>query len=68
MITHKPDIITVLEDQGITLKKRAGQLWACCPLHGEKNLHLKLLGPDSSFTALDAMGTQTLSNKDGNEN
>ena len=33
---RKPDIITVLEGEGIELKRKGNSLWACCPLHSEK--------------------------------
>lgn len=36
MITSKPDIITVLEREGIELRQRGRLWWSCCPFHDEK--------------------------------
>lgn len=33
---EKPDIVPVVEQEGITLKQRGRCLWACCPFHEEK--------------------------------
>jgi DNA primase len=31
----KPDIVTVIEKEGVALKQRGGKLWALCPFHAE---------------------------------
>lgn len=36
MITNKPDIIIVLEREGIELRQRGRLWWSCCPFHDEK--------------------------------
>lgn len=43
MITfQKPDIITILEKEGITLKQRGKDFWGLCPLHSEKTPSFKI--------------------------
>lgn len=37
MITSKPDIITILEKEGIALKQRDKEFWSLCPLPGLYN-------------------------------
>lgn len=36
MVTAKPEIVSILQNEGVELKQRGGRLWACCPLHQEK--------------------------------
>jgi hypothetical protein len=36
MIQNKPDIVTVLEREGIDLRKRGRSWWSSCPFHDEK--------------------------------
>jgi DNA primase len=41
--THwKPDIITILQAEGIVLKQKGKNYWALCPLHTEKNPSFKV--------------------------
>jgi DNA primase len=35
-IINKPDILVVVETEGIELRQRGKYLWALCPLHSEK--------------------------------
>src|SRR3990172_6866136 len=35
-ILQKPDIVSILEKEGIERQHRGRYLWACCPLHSEK--------------------------------
>lgn len=32
----KPEIVSVLEGEGVELRQRGRRLWACCPLHTDK--------------------------------
>lgn len=34
-LVKKPDIVTVLEREGVSLKPRGNKLWAICPFHNE---------------------------------
>jgi hypothetical protein len=36
MIHNKPDILTILEREGIELRKRGRSWWSSCPFHEEK--------------------------------
>lgn len=35
-ITNKPDILNVLQAEGVELKQRGRSLWALCPFHSER--------------------------------
>lgn len=35
MITGKPDILTILENEGIELKQKGKHFWSLCPFHSE---------------------------------
>lgn len=35
-LAKKPDIVSVIEREGIALTRRGDKLWALCPLHKEK--------------------------------
>lgn len=35
-VIEKPNIISIIEKEGIGLRQRGRYLWACCPLHSEK--------------------------------
>ncbi|MBZ0157389.1 MAG: hypothetical protein K8I29_14420 [Alphaproteobacteria bacterium] len=39
---QKPDLASVIESEGITLRQRGRTLWACCPLHGERTPSFKI--------------------------
>lgn len=41
-LTDKPDIISVLEREGVSLTQRGRYFWACCPLHSEKTPSFKV--------------------------
>ena len=34
-LVKKPDIVTVIESEGVALKQRGNKLWALCPFHAE---------------------------------
>lgn len=38
----KPDIVRILECEGLSLKKRGRDLWALCPFHEEKTASFKV--------------------------
>ncbi|MFO0752974.1 MAG: CHC2 zinc finger domain-containing protein [Thermodesulfovibrionales bacterium] len=38
----KPDLSQVIESEGIILRQRGKDFWACCPLHGEKTPSFKV--------------------------
>ena len=42
LINDKPDIISILQNEGIHLIKRSCYYWALCPLHLEKTPSLKI--------------------------
>lgn len=42
MIEGKPDLITVMEREGIQLKQRGRSFWASCPFHEDKTPSLKV--------------------------
>ncbi|MEW6686322.1 MAG: CHC2 zinc finger domain-containing protein [Candidatus Edwardsbacteria bacterium] len=42
MSFQKPDIVTVLEGEGLQLKQKGKNLWALCPLHCEKVSSFKI--------------------------
>jgi DNA primase len=42
ILSSKPDIVSVLQKEGILLKKRGKYLWALCPLHTEKTPSFKV--------------------------
>ena len=42
MELQKPDIMTVMEREGIELKRRGRDLWASCPLHPDKTPSFKI--------------------------
>lgn len=33
---NKPEIVSILEKEGVELRQRGWRLWACCPLHSER--------------------------------
>ncbi|MCF6159229.1 MAG: hypothetical protein E3K32_11845 [wastewater metagenome] len=35
ILPQKPDIVSILEKEGIELRQRGRHFWACCPLHAE---------------------------------
>jgi len=39
---EKPDIVEVLEREGVELKRRGKDLWGCCPLHKERTPSFKV--------------------------
>lgn len=41
-LADKPDIISVLEREGVSLAQRGRYFWACCPLHSEKTPSFKI--------------------------
>jgi DNA primase len=49
MITTKPDIITVLENEGIELRKKGRYFWALCPFHSERHPSFKVDPERQSF-------------------
>lgn len=51
MRTHiqKPDIVTVLENEGIELNRKGKSLWALCPLHSERTPSFKVDTENQSF-------------------
>lgn len=40
--TAKPDIVRVLEAEGIELRQHRRDFWCCCPLHGERTASCKI--------------------------
>jgi hypothetical protein len=48
-IRNKPEIIGLLEREGIVFKKRGKHLWALCPLHVEKTPSFKVDPDKQSF-------------------
>jgi len=42
IVIEKPDIITVLEREGIELKRKGNSFWACCSFHSEKTPSFKV--------------------------
>lgn len=42
MIITKPDILSVLQSEGIELKQKGNAFWSCCPLHSEKTPSFKV--------------------------
>ena len=41
-VIEKPDIISVLEREGIELKRKGNSLWTTCPFHSEKTPSFKV--------------------------
>lgn len=39
---NKPDIISTLQAEGVTLKQRGANFWACCPFHSEETPSFKV--------------------------
>lgn len=46
---QKPDIVTVIANEGIELRKKGDSLWACCPLHSEKTPSFKVHPEKQTF-------------------
>lgn len=46
---NKPDIIKILESEGIELKQKASSFWGCCPLHSEHTPSFKVDPAKQSF-------------------
>jgi hypothetical protein len=46
---QKPDIQSVLEKEGVELRRKGGNWWACCPLHEEKTPSFKVSAERQSF-------------------
>jgi DNA primase len=42
MIEGKPDILAVIQSEGIELRRRGRDHWACCPFHMEKSPSFKI--------------------------
>jgi DNA primase len=42
VIADKPDILPVLQSEGIELKQKGNNFWACCPFHSEKTPSFKV--------------------------
>ncbi len=36
LATEKPDIVSIIEKEGIELVQKGKNFWTCCPLHSEK--------------------------------
>ena len=49
MIEAKPDIMNVMEREGIELKQRGRDYWAPCPFHAEKTPSFKVSPVKQSF-------------------
>ena len=35
-VIEKPDIISIIEKEGVELRQRGQYFWTCCPLHSER--------------------------------
>lgn len=46
---QKPDIQSVLEKEGVELRRKGRNWWACCPLHEEKTPSFKVSAERQSF-------------------
>src|SRR5664279_5463679 len=42
MIEAKPEILAIMEREGIELKRRSRDFWAPCPFHADKNPSFKV--------------------------
>lgn len=49
MSFQKPDIVSVLENEGFELKQKGKYLWSLCPLHTEKHPSFKVDSEKQSF-------------------
>jgi len=49
MTSTKPDIISVMESEGIELRQRGRDYWGCCPFHGDKSPSFKVNVERQSF-------------------
>jgi len=48
-IHGKPDIVSIIESEGLSLKKRGRDLWTICPFHPEKTPSFKVCREKQSF-------------------
>jgi len=48
-MSDKPDIMTVMDSEGIELKRRGRDFWACCPFHADKSPSFKVSPERQSF-------------------
>ena len=49
MIEAKPDILSIMEREGLELRQRGGDYWAPCPFHSEKTPSFKVSPVKQSF-------------------
>jgi hypothetical protein len=45
----KPDIVSILQREGIELRQKGRDLWACCPLHNDKTPSFKVSPERQTF-------------------